>query len=72
MIGVEVENKKNICDWLKIPLSMTRAGSDVKEVVFDEMTATVRLIFVGGHEKVVNVWGDSGIAMIMDICKALC
>lgn len=66
-----MENKKGICEWLKVPLSMTRAGEDIRDVIFDEMTSTVRLIFKGGGEKLVNVWGDSGIAMISDICKAL-
>lgn len=67
----EMENKKEICQWLRTPIGMTRAGEDVENIVFDEMTKRVEITFKGGYKKSVNVFGDSGIAMITDICKAL-
>ncbi len=67
----EMENKAHICQWLRTPLGLTRAGEAVRDVIYDEMTSTVKIVFDGGGEKLVNVFGDSGIAMISDICRAL-
>ena len=66
-----MEKKKEICEWLEIPISMTRAGEDVRDIIYDEMTQTADIVFVGGHRKTVNLFGDSGIAIIADICRAL-
>lgn len=66
-----MEKKKEICEWLKIPISMTRAGEDVRDIIYDEMTQTADIVFVGGYRKTVNLFADSGIAIIADICRAL-
>lgn len=66
-----MEKKKEICEWLKIPISMTRAGENVRDIIYDEMTQTADIVFVGGRRKTVNLFGDSGIAIIADICRAL-
>ena len=67
----EMENKAEICQWIRTPISMTRAGEGIKDIVYNEMTKHVEIIFEGGYKKLVNVFGDSGIAMISDICRAL-
>jgi hypothetical protein len=69
------ENKQGILDALLFALWKTRAGRDVVDL---QLTADQRTVVITYHTngvrtetQLVNVEGDSGVAMIADICKAI-
>ena len=68
-IGVEpvYEDKQKILEVLTELLMYTRALCDVQELKYDEDKETVTAVFESGGKKVVNVSGDSGVAMIRDV-----
>ena len=66
-----MENKQSIADALVYAVRQTRAGEDVTaiEITSDGGYAIIR--YNNGAKKLVNIDGDSGIAMIADVCRAL-
>lgn len=65
-----MENKRLIVAYLYMLLKRTRAGDDIKALVYDEEHETVEII---GHSyrKLLNVACDSGIAIIKDVVRAI-
>lgn len=66
-----MEDKKAILKRLKILLMATRAGCDIDDLQMSEDETTVTVKFCNGHTRDVCIEADSGIAMIMDVAKAL-
>ena len=66
-----MDKKQSALNALVYALRCTGAGDGVIEISLspDERTATIT--FVGGARKFVNVDGDSAIAAIVDVCRAL-
>ena len=69
------ENKQAILDAFLFALWKTRAGYDIVDL---QLTADQRTVVITYHTKgvktethLVNVDGDSGTAMIADICRAI-
>ena len=67
----EHEEKQKILDLLLPAVQATRAGADVKSLVIGNLHRSVDIYFRTGAVKPVNVEADSGIAMIIDVCRAL-
>lgn len=67
---MEMENKQEILDMLLPAIRATRAGADVGKIT-DNRNGSATIYFTPGARKAVNIEGDSGIAMIVDICRAL-
>lgn len=65
------EDKKAILKRLKLLLMITRTGCEVDDLQLSEDETTVTVKFCNGHTRDVCVEADSGIAMIMDVVKAL-
>lgn len=65
------DNTREALNALVCALHCTCAGGDVITIELspDERTATIT--FAGGARKSVNVEGDSAIAAIVDVCRAL-
>ena len=72
--GVEItliqEDKQLICDRLLEVLKITRGLDDLIYLKYLPDTETVNAHFLHGS-KTVDVWGDSGTAMIKDIIKGI-
>ena len=66
-----MENKEEIIMRLKILLKVTRAGSDIKDMILNDNKDTVTLLFEHGAVRDVNIAADSGIAIIQDVVRAL-
>ena len=69
-----MENKSNIVQRLHLCLLATRIGKDVTDlsyVKYDDGEEYVTIKVKGGWQKAVNVTGDSGAALILDVVKAL-
>ena len=64
------ENKELIVTWPCMLLKHTRAGDDIKDLVYDEEHETVEIIGYG-YRKLVNVACDSGIALIKDVLRVI-
>lgn len=56
---------------LKHLLQATRAGSDIDQMELSDNRETIRITFSNKCVEDVNIACDSGIAMIMDVAKAL-
>lgn len=67
----EEENKSYICRQLSNLVRETRAGSDVLGITLQADQKTAVITYRTGARKEVNVECDSGIALIIDICRAL-
>ena len=67
----EHEEKQQILDLLLPAVQATRAGADVRSLIIGNLHKSVDIYFRTGAVKQVNVESDSGIAMIIDICRAL-
>lgn len=65
------ENKQEICDSLCATLQKTRDQRDLLSLTFDEALEIVIAEYTDGDKKEINVWGDSGIALIKDIIEEL-
>lgn len=65
------ENKQAILDALLPALKLTRAGADIMGLRYDKEKEKVTISYYGSCNDSVNVHLDSGIAMIMDIAKAV-
>ncbi len=66
-----MEDKREILVHLKWLLKVTRAGSDVDSLLLSSDEKTVSIVFNSGYSKDVNIEGDSGIAIMQDVAKAL-
>ena len=62
-----MENKEEIVVRLKLLLMATRAGSNIQDLKLNEAKNKVTIVFKAGG--VVNIIGDSGYAIIMDVMK---
>lgn len=62
-----MENKEEIIKYLTLLLSVTRAGSDVADLILNERQDKVTILFKQGGRREVNIAGDSGIAIIRDV-----
>lgn len=67
----EHEEKQKILDVLLPAVQATRAGAEVKSLIIGNLHKSVDIYFQTGAVKSVNVEADSGIAMIVDVCRAL-
>lgn len=65
------ENKADIVMRLKVLLKATRAGSDIADLILSESQDSITILFRPGGTRKVNISGDSGIAIITDVIKAL-
>ncbi len=65
------ENKQAILDALLPALKLTRAGTDIMGLHYDKDKERVTISYYGSCNDSVNVSCDSGIAMIIDIAKAV-
>lgn len=66
----ETEDKQGILNRLLGALKHTRAGKDVRALQ-DNKDGSMWILFENGAIKPVNIDCDSGIAMIIDVCRAL-
>lgn len=66
-----MENKEEIVARLSLLLKATRAGAGIDKLKLSEDESKVRIIFLSGGEKTVNVECDSGIALIRDVISRL-
>lgn len=64
-----MENKEEIVDRLKLLLMATRAGSNIQDLKLNEAKNKVTIVFKAGGERVVDIIGDSGYAIILDVMK---
>ena len=64
------ENKKLIVMDLCALLKHTRAGEDIKDLVYDGEHETVEIIG-DSYRTLVNVACDSGIALIKDVLRKI-
>lgn len=65
------ENKQEICDSLCATLQKTRDQHDLLSLTFDEALEIVIAEYTDGDKKEINVWGDSGVALIKDVIEEL-
>lgn len=65
------ENKQAILDALLPALQRTRAGAEITELRYHKENDRVMIIYDDGGCDNVNVSLDSGVAMIIDIAKAV-
>ncbi len=66
-----MEDKKEIVVLLKHLLRATRAGKDIEEMELGDNGETIRITFNNQCARNVNIACDSGIAMILDVARAL-
>lgn len=66
-----MENKEDIVKRLKLLLIVTRAGSNIADLILTENQSKVIILFKAGGTRKVNIDGDSGYAIIMDVLKKL-
>lgn len=64
-----MENKEEIVARLKLLLMATRAGSNIQDLKLNEAKNKVTIVFKTGGERVVDIIGDSGYAIIIDVMK---
>lgn len=65
------ENKQDIVARLSLLLKATSAGEDIDKLELATDESEVRIMFLQGHERAVNVECDSGIALIQDVIRYL-
>lgn len=66
-----MEDKQDIVRRLKILLVATRAGSDISDLILNDNQDQVAIKFKNGGVRLVDIAGDSGIAIIKDVVKRL-
>lgn len=66
-----MENKEEIVARLKLLLMATRAGAYIEKMTLSDDEKKVQIMFDSGCTRDVNIAGDSGIAIIKDVVKAL-
>lgn len=63
-----MEDKQKILDRLLLAIRETRAGEDVVNLRYDPEKELVHVDFMSGNDgRIINVYADSGIAMIRDV-----
>ena len=68
-----MENKKKFIEGLGTLLLMySREEVEKLEYIRKDAEELVCITHVNGYKKYVNVWGDSCIAIMKDIYKAMC
>ena len=68
-----MENKKKFIEELGVLLLMySREEVEKLEYINRDSEELVRITYTNGYKKYVNVWGDSCIAIMSDIYKAMC
>ena len=68
------ENKDLIVELLRKVLVETQAGADIKDISYERTESGLEEVTVrrmNGREHVINVTGDSGLALIHDVTGAL-
>jgi hypothetical protein len=68
------ENKKLFVEKLgSLIKRQTRAGQTIKDLRYESSLIAERvvIVFYGGSTKAINITGDSCLAIMKDICKAL-
>lgn len=66
-----MENKENIVKRLKLLLMITRAGSNIADLILSENQKKVIILYRLGGISEVDIEGDSGIAIIKDVLKKM-
>ena len=67
-----MENKKKFIEELGVLLLMySREEVEKLEYINRDSEELVRITYTNGYKKYVNVWGDSCIAIMSDIYKAM-
>ena len=64
-----MENKEDIVKRLKLLLIATRAGSNIADLILTENQSILIILFKAVGTREVNIDGDSGNAIIMDVLK---
>lgn len=67
------ENKKRICVRLLGTLNLTRAGTGIVGLEYEDHDGdeSVVIRYVGGKSRRIDVTADSGTALIKDIIRAI-
>ena len=65
------ENKHEIVKALAQLLKLTRAGQDIADITFEPVEEIATVVYLDGSTERVNVFCDSGIAMIRDILAVI-
>lgn len=63
--------KRVTAHHLTYALQNTRAGHDVVDLILTDDLTKCSIVFKSGYRKIVDIEADSGVAMIVDICRAL-
>lgn len=66
-----MEDRKEIVMLLKHLFKATRAGADIRQMELGDDGETIRITFNNQCSMDINIACDSGIAIIMDVAKAL-
>lgn len=66
-----MENKEEIVKRLKLLLMVTRAGSNIADLILNQNQDQVTILFRQGGRREVNIAGDSGYAIIKDVINAI-
>ncbi|MDE5619328.1 MAG: hypothetical protein K2O29_01655 [Ruminococcus sp.] len=67
-----MENKKKFIEELGTILMMySREEVEKLEYIKNDGVELVCIIYTNGYKKCVNIWGDSCIAVISDVYKAM-
>lgn len=66
-----MENKEDIVKRLKLLLIVTRAGSNIADLILNDNQDQVAIKFKNGGVRIVDIAGDSGIAIIKDVVNRL-
>ncbi|MCM1315096.1 MAG: hypothetical protein NC205_09580 [Prevotella sp.] len=68
-----MENKKKFIEGLGTLLLMySRENVEKLEYIKKDSEELACITYVNGYKKYVNIWGDSCIAIMKDIYKAMC
>ena len=67
----DMENKKEIILRLKHLLKITSVGRNIEDMILDGMEREVAIVFKDGSTRKVNIIGDSGYAIILDVMMEL-
>lgn len=66
-----MDKKQSALNALVYALRNTRHGGEVIMISLSDDERTAAITFVGGRTQTVNVEGDSALACLIAVCKAL-
>ena len=67
-----MENKKKFIEELgRILIMYSREEVEKLEYIRESETELVRITYMNGYKKYVNIWSDSCIAIMSDVYKAM-